>query len=47
MLSDAAEFLCGSVLFVDGGTDAHFRPDDWPNPVPARKLVGYLRRFRN
>ncbi|BBY18234.1 SDR family oxidoreductase [Mycolicibacterium litorale] len=47
MLSDAADFLCGSIVFVDGGTDAHFRPDDWPEPVPARRLVGYLRRFRN
>lgn len=47
MLSDAAEFLCGSLIFVDGGTDAHFRTDDWPKPVPARRLPGYLRRFRN
>ncbi|MEZ0340466.1 SDR family oxidoreductase [Mycobacterium sp. pV006] len=47
MLSDAAEFLCGSLIFVDGGTDAHFRTDDWPKPVPARQLVRYLRRFRN
>lgn len=46
MLSDAADFLCGSVIFVDGGTDAHFRPDDWPRPVPARQLITYLRRFR-
>lgn len=46
MLSDAAEFLCGSVIFVDGGTDAYFRSDDWPKPVPARRLFGYLRRFR-
>lgn len=45
MLSDAADFLCGSVIFVDGGTDAHFRTDDWPRPVPARRLVGYLRKF--
>jgi NAD(P)-dependent dehydrogenase (short-subunit alcohol dehydrogenase family) len=45
MLSDAADFLCGSMVFVDGGTDAHFRPDDWPRPVPARHLIGYLRRF--
>ena len=45
MLSDAADFLCGSVIFVDGGTDAHFRADDWPRPVPARRLVTYLRRF--
>ncbi len=45
MLSDAAEFLCGSMIFVGGGTDAHFRADDWPRPVPARQLVTYLRRF--
>lgn len=46
MLSDAADFLCGSVVFVDGGTDAYFRADDWPKPVPAHRLIGYLRRFR-
>lgn len=46
MLSEAADFLCGSVVFVDGGTDAYFRADDWPKPVPARRLPGYLRRFR-
>ena len=45
MLSDAADFLCGSVIFVDGGTDALFRADDWPRAYPARKLVGYTRRF--
>lgn len=46
MLSDAADFLCGTVVFVDGGTDAYFRPDDWPKAVPMRRLIGYLRRFR-
>lgn len=46
MLSDAADFLCGTVVFVDGGTDAYFRPDDWPKAVPVRRLIGYLRRFR-
>lgn len=45
MLSDAADFLCGSLIFVDGGTDALFRPDDWPRPVPAGRLIPYLRRF--
>lgn len=45
MTSDAADFLCGSVVFVDGGSDAHFRAGDWPRPVPARKLIGFLRRF--
>ena len=46
MLSDAADFLCGSVIFVDGGTDAYFRSDDWPKAVPARHVFGYLRRVR-
>jgi NAD(P)-dependent dehydrogenase (short-subunit alcohol dehydrogenase family) len=46
MLSDAADFLCGSVVFVDGGSDAYFRADDWPKPVPAYQLLGFLRRFR-
>jgi NAD(P)-dependent dehydrogenase (short-subunit alcohol dehydrogenase family) len=46
MLSDAADFLCGSVVFVDGGSDAYFRADDWPRRVPAYRLVSYLKRFR-
>ncbi|OBH83204.1 NAD-dependent epimerase [Mycobacterium scrofulaceum] len=46
MLSESAEFLCGSVVFVDGGTDAHFRADDWPKAPPARALSAYLRKFR-
>ncbi len=46
MLSDAAAFLCGSVIFVDGGSDAWFRADDWPRGVPARRLRRYLKRTR-
>ncbi|MEZ0363065.1 SDR family oxidoreductase [Mycobacterium sp. pUA109] len=46
MLSEAADFLCGSVVFVDGGSDAYFRADDWPRAVPARRLLGYLLRMR-
>lgn len=45
MLSDSADFLCGSVVFVDGGSDAFFRPRDWPTAVPARGLPQYLWRF--
>jgi NAD(P)-dependent dehydrogenase (short-subunit alcohol dehydrogenase family) len=45
MLSESAEFLCGSVVFVDGGTDAYFRADDWPKAPPARGLPAYLRKF--
>ncbi|MGY4710933.1 SDR family oxidoreductase [Mycolicibacterium sp. CBM1] len=46
MLSDAADFLCGSVVFVDGGSDAYFRADDWPGPLPARRLLPYLWKFK-
>ncbi|MEX3648998.1 SDR family oxidoreductase [Mycolicibacterium porcinum] len=45
MLSDSADFLCGSVVFVDGGTDAFFRPQAWPKAVPLRGLPRYLWRF--
>jgi NAD(P)-dependent dehydrogenase (short-subunit alcohol dehydrogenase family) len=33
LLSDDAGFFCGSVLTMDGGTDAALRADDWPRPV--------------
>jgi NAD(P)-dependent dehydrogenase (short-subunit alcohol dehydrogenase family) len=45
MLSDAADFLCGSVVFVDGGSDAYLRSDDWPVRVPTSGLPRYLYRF--
>jgi NAD(P)-dependent dehydrogenase (short-subunit alcohol dehydrogenase family) len=32
MLGPDARFFCGSVLFIDGGTDAQLRPDAWPAP---------------
>ena len=35
LLSPDAAFFCGSVLFMDGGTDAAVRADDWPAPRPA------------
>jgi NAD(P)-dependent dehydrogenase (short-subunit alcohol dehydrogenase family) len=35
LLGPDARFFCGSVLFVDGGTDAQARPDD--APVPMRR----------
>lgn len=46
MLSDSADFLCGSIVFVDGGSDAYFRTDAWPRPVPVRHLAQYLWRFK-
>lgn len=46
MLSPAADFLCGSIVFVDGGSDAYFRADDWPRPVPAWRVFSYLKRTK-
>lgn len=43
LLSPAATFMVGTTVFVDGGTDALYRSDDWPVPVPLRKLRGYLK----
>jgi enoyl-[acyl-carrier-protein] reductase (NADH) len=28
LLSDKARFVCGTAIFVDGGHDAMFRPDN-------------------
>lgn len=47
MLSDSAEFLCGSVIFVDGGTDAYFRSDDWPRSLGLSGVPRYLMRMRS
>ncbi len=46
MLGPAANSSCGSVVFVDGGSDAWFRADDWPRTVPLRAVRRYLRRMR-
>jgi NAD(P)-dependent dehydrogenase (short-subunit alcohol dehydrogenase family) len=46
MLGPAANSSCGSVVFVDGGSDAWFRADDWPRTVPLRAVRGYLRKMR-
>ncbi|AYF97425.1 SDR family oxidoreductase [Protaetiibacter intestinalis] len=43
LLGPAAEFMAGSVVFVDGGTDAYFRSEDWPRAVPFSGLRRYLR----
>ena len=34
LLGPHARFCCGSVIFVDGGTDALLRADDAPVPMP-------------
>jgi NAD(P)-dependent dehydrogenase (short-subunit alcohol dehydrogenase family) len=46
MLGPSARSLCGSVVFVDGGSDAWFRADDWPQPVPVRAIRRYFKRMR-
>jgi NAD(P)-dependent dehydrogenase (short-subunit alcohol dehydrogenase family) len=35
LLGPDARFFCGSVLFVDGGTDALLRADDVPQPMSS------------
>lgn len=34
LLGPDAGFFCGSVIFMDGGTDAALRADDWPTARP-------------
>jgi NAD(P)-dependent dehydrogenase (short-subunit alcohol dehydrogenase family) len=34
LLSPAAGFFCGSVITMDGGTDAALRADHWPTALP-------------
>jgi NAD(P)-dependent dehydrogenase (short-subunit alcohol dehydrogenase family) len=46
MLSPAADFLSGSVVVVDGGTESYFRAGDWPRPVSLWKVPGYLMAMR-
>lgn len=46
MVSESADFLCGSVVFVDGGSDAYFRSNDWPRAVPVWRVASYLWRAR-
>ena len=41
MLSPAANFLCGSVIFLDGGTDAYFRADSWPRAMTLDEMPIY------
>ncbi|WP_448222504.1 SDR family oxidoreductase [Gordonia iterans] len=42
MLSPAADFMIGSVVTVDGGTEALLRPRDWPSRLPVRELPRML-----
>jgi NAD(P)-dependent dehydrogenase (short-subunit alcohol dehydrogenase family) len=47
MLSPAADFLCGSVVYVDGGTDAFFRADAWPASSGLASIPRWFRRMRS
>ncbi len=40
MLGPDARFICGSLVFCDGGSDALLRPDDWPTAAS----VSFLER---
>ncbi|WP_244929827.1 SDR family oxidoreductase [Nocardioides sp. W7] len=46
MLSPAADFLCGSIVYVDGGTDAYFRADAWPASSSLLSIPRWLLRAR-
>ena len=46
LLSPAARFFCGSVIFCDGGTDALLRPGDWPARWDAHEAVDQDRANR-
>ena len=35
LLSPEAGFFCGSVVFMDGGSDAALNPDAWPTHVKS------------
>lgn len=45
MLSPAANFLCGSVIFLDGGTDAYFRADSWPRAMGVEDMPAYQAKM--
>jgi NAD(P)-dependent dehydrogenase (short-subunit alcohol dehydrogenase family) len=43
LIGAGARFMCGSLVFVDGGTDAQVRADDWPVtfPMPEGSTFGF------
>jgi NAD(P)-dependent dehydrogenase (short-subunit alcohol dehydrogenase family) len=38
LLGPDARFICGSLIFCDGGSDALLRPDDWPTAASSSFL---------
>ncbi len=45
MLSPAANFLVGSTIFLDGGTDAYFRASSWPKAMTQEEVPAYLEKM--
>lgn len=43
LIGDGCRFLCGSLIFVDGGTDAMVRADAWPTSfaMPSGSQFGF------
>jgi hypothetical protein len=33
MLGTTGRFMVGSIVYIDGGTDAQYRTNDWPAPI--------------
>lgn len=46
MLQDTANFLVGSVVTLDGGSDAWFRAHDWPKAMPQEDLQKFSARMQ-
>lgn len=46
LLGPEGGFFCGSVVFVDGGSDALLRGADWPSPWDVDLTGGTERLFR-
>lgn len=45
MLSPAANFLVGSVIFLDGGTDAYLRADSWPRALSTDEIPEFMNKM--
>lgn len=46
MLSPMADFMLGTNVFVDGGSDAYLRTRDWPKAVPlsrTKEIIGKMK----
>jgi NAD(P)-dependent dehydrogenase (short-subunit alcohol dehydrogenase family) len=43
LLGPHGAYLCGSIILVDGGTEALLRPDDWPAPWDLPRFRGAPR----